>query len=362
MPGKLIALIFMILISVYGVSAQIDAPKLTTVPSTESQQQLIIEGIALHDNQDYDGAIRKYEEVLKENPDSIEAMWELCLSYYTKGDYQKSLDTAYRGARYRSPYLVNFYTSAGNNLDNRGDAKKALEFYEAAIKVAPDDALPHYNMAITFRRIGRREEARKSVKRSVVLDPNRPSSHLVLGDLFYSGGYSTPALLALSRFLILEPKSERASDAYTVVLKLLQAGVTAGDKPGDTIIMMVDSPKKDEGDFGAIDLALGLSRAAGSLEKNKGKTKAQLAVDQLNTFLSILSEIDKKENKSKFVFKYYVSYFFEMKKRNYVEPFYYYISRVSNDPDVEKWLDGNFRRVSEFLSWSKQYEWPQFSD
>jgi hypothetical protein len=166
----------------------------------------------------------------------------------------------------------------------------------------------------------------------------------------------------MSRFLVLEPKSERSASAYKTVLNVLQGGVSVDDKSGNINIMLEKSPKKDEGDFGAIDLGMGLSKASDSLEENKGKTKAQLAVEQLNTFLSILSELDQKENKSKFVFVYYVPYFIELKKRNYVEPFYYYISRSSNDPEVEKWLSDNFRRVSEFLTWSKQFQWAKVND
>lgn len=362
MIKRIVISVFTILISAYVISAQIDAPTLTPAPSTENQQRLIREGVVLHDHKDYDGAIRKYEEVLKENPDNIEAIWELSYSYSAKGDHAKSLETSYRGARYKSKLLTGFYTSIANNLDDLGESKKAIEIYKAAIKTSPKDALLHYNLAITYRKLGLLEDARKSVKRAVMLDPNRASSHLVLGDLFYSGGYRTPAFLAMSRFLVLEPKSERSASAYKTVLNVLQGGVSVDDKSGNTSIMLEKSLKKDEGDFEVIDFSLGLSKASDSLEKNKGKTKAQLAVEQLNTFLSILSELDLKENKSKFVFVYYVPYFIELTKRNYVEPFYYYISRSSNDPEVEKWLGDNFRRVSEFLTWSKQFQWASTGD
>lgn len=36
-------------------------PKLEPTPSTDSQKQLIREGVALHDKGDYDGAISRYE-------------------------------------------------------------------------------------------------------------------------------------------------------------------------------------------------------------------------------------------------------------------------------------------------------------
>lgn len=362
MIKRIVLSIFTILISAYVISAQIDAPTLTPVPSTDDQQSLIREGVVLHDHKDYDGAIRKYEEVLKVNPDNVDALWELSYSYSAKEDHAKSLEISYRGARYKSKLLAGFYTSIANNLDNLGESKKAVEIYKAAIKLTPDYALLHYNLAVTYRKLGMFDDARKSVKRAVVFDPDRPSSHLVLGELFYSSGYRTPAFLAMSRFLVLEPKSERSATAYNVVLNVLQGGVSVDDKSGNIKISLEKSPKKDEGDFDVIDLSMGLSKAADSLEENKGKTKAQLAVEQLNTFLSILSELDQKENKSKFVFRYYVPYFIELKKRNYVEPFYYYISRSDNNSDVEKWLGDNFRRVSEFLNWSKQYQWPRIKD
>lgn len=357
MLRRTIPILFTILMLAYGLSAQIDAPKLTPVPSNENQERLIREGVVLHDHKDYDGAIRKYEEALKENPDNVEALYEMGFSYSSKGDYRKSLETAYRGARYKSQLLPDFYMQIGNRLDDLGDSKKAIEIYKAGIKISPDAAMLYYNLAVTYIRIGKPEDARKSIKRSLSINPTYASSHLFLGELYYKGGYKTPALLATSHFLVLEPNSERSLSAYKVVLKLLQGGVSAGDKPGDTIITLDFSAKKDEGDFDAIDLAMGLTKAGDSLEENKGKTKAQLAVEQLDTYLAILSELDQKENKSKFVWQYYVPYFSEMKKRNYVEPFYYYISRSSNDPEVQKWLDGNFRKVNEFLSWSKQFKW-----
>ena len=362
MPRTIILTAFLLLMSAHSLSAQIEEPKLTPVPSTENQQRLIREGVVLHDNKDYDGAIRKYEEVLKENPDNIDALHEIGFSYSLKGDYRKSLEAAYSGARYKSPLLAAFYLSIGNNQDELGDSKKAIEAYKAGIKLSPNMAILHFNLAITYIRTGKLEEARKSAKRAVVLNPNHPGSHLVLGDLFRKGGYKTPVLLAMSRFLVLEPKSDRSLSAYTIVQNVLRGGVTGGDKPGDTIITLEMSSKKDEGDFDAIDLAMGLSKAGDSLEENKGKSKMQLAVEQLNTFFSILSELDQKENKSRFVFKYYVPYFSEMKKRNFVEPFYYYISRSSNNPEVEKWLDGNFRRVNDFLNWSRQYQWAKIED
>jgi hypothetical protein len=351
-----------LLFSAYAIAAQVESPKLTPVASTENQQSLIREGVALHDQGKYDAAIAKYEEVLKENPDSVDALYEISSTYAAKKDYQKSLEFAYRGTRYKSNLLGGFYMEIGANLDDMGDSKKAIELYKAGIKFAPNVALLHFNLAITYTRIGKLEEARKSLKNSLSLNPNHASSHLVLGGLFYKGDYKTPALLALSRFLVLEPESERSADAYRIFKEILQGGVSQ-DKDSKQINILVNmSSKKDEGDFDAIDMTIGLTKAGDYLEENKGKTASQLAVEQLNTYLAILGELNSKGNQSKFVFKYYVPYFTELKKRNYVEPFYYYISRSSDNPEVKKWLDENSRQVDEFLNWSKQYQWAKFAN
>ena len=64
-----------------------------------------------------------------------------------------------------------------------------------------------------------------------------------------------------------------------------------------------------------------------------------------------------KGDKSKFTWRYYIPYFVELRKRNYVEPFTYYISQSSDLNGVTEWLQANANRVDEFLSWSKSYQW-----
>ena len=354
------------LLSASAVVAQkIQPPTLTPTPLTDGQKARIREGAELHDRGDYDGAIAKYEQVLAENPNNDLVLYELSFTYQMKKDYRKSLELAMKGVQYKSQELSLFYVVIGNDLDELGESKKAVEIYKQGIKIEPDNGMLYYNLALTHTRLNDFEEARKNLKKAVYLNPNHASSHVALAQVFQKMGYKTPALFAVMRFLVVEPRSRRSANAYRLFSGLMQGGVTVGKNPNEINIMFDPSAKKDEGDFGSLDLVLGLSKAARAMgkekenEKEKEKSEAQQLVDQIDTFLAILSEGDPKGDKGKFVWRYYIPYFIEVKKRNYVEPFAYYISQASGMSGVPEWLQANEARVNEFVSWSKSYQWPR---
>lgn len=361
MTKTLASSLLLILTLVITAAAQdLDPPKLDPTPTMALEKVLIDEGIVLHDRGDYDGAIKKYEEVLRNSPANVLAIYEMAYSLSMKKDYKKSLEMCYRGAKYKSTELVKFYLLIGNNLDLLGEPKKSIEVYKKAIAIAPDVSLLHYNMAITYLNLKNADDAKKSLKKALQLNPDHASSHAALGQIFDNTGYKTPAIIAYLRFLALEPKTERAKTVLQMMRQTLSGGATPGQKPNEINIFVNMNAKKDEGDFGGVDMFLGLNAALAISEKNKGKSEAEILVDQLKSFVGILTEQDiKGDDKSKFVWKYYVPYFAEIDKRDYVEIFIYYIIQQSKLDGVEQWLTKNDARLNEFLAWSKNYQWPK---
>ena len=334
----------------------IPAPNRTAVPTTDAHRDVIREGVAFHDRGEYDNAIRKYQEVLAESPGDTMALYELGFSFFAKGDYTRSLETALAGAQYDSPHLSGFYVLIGNNYDQLRQPEKAVKAYQAGIKRFPDDGQLRYNIAVTYLTLNKSEDAKKNLKESVRLNPNHPSSHLGLGQLFQKEEYRIPALLAFARFLVLEPNSPRSLAALRTLRDLMQSGVRKDDGKNVTILLN-PSEKKDEGDFSALSTMLALVGAGRHLQENKGKSEIQLSVEGLDTFLAILSESTGEKKGSGFAWNYYRPYFVEMKRRELVEPFCYLIHRSSNDPEVTAWLSKNAERVNQLIAWSKSYEW-----
>ena len=332
----------------------IPAPKMTPVPTTESHAAIIRDAITLHDRGDYGGAISKYQQVLAENPNDVLALYEMGYSYFAKKDFNKSLETAYKGAQYNSKYLSGFYVLIGNDLDHLNDREKAIKAYKSGIKLFPDDVQLHFNLAVTYIGLNKFEDAKKSLKQAVAADPNHPSSHLGLSQLYSKGNYKIPSILALCRFLVVEPNSSRSVSALQTLKAMAQSGVK---EEGDNkiTILMDGSAKSDEGDFDPASMALSLMGAAKRLDKNKDKTQAQLFVDSFDIVFEAMGNSDKKSNG--FAWNYYRPYFVEMQSRKYVEPFCYYIQQNDKSDEVQRWLLKNHSKVEEFLKWSKAYQW-----
>lgn len=67
------------------------------------------------------------------------------------------------------PAIVN----AGNLLLESGDLAAAIERFETAIKLDPDYPEAHHNLGVAFRRLGRRSDAVRELRRATGLERRR---------------------------------------------------------------------------------------------------------------------------------------------------------------------------------------------
>jgi Tfp pilus assembly protein PilF len=324
--------------------------------SREDHRAIINEGIALHDRGAFQEAINRYEAVLKENPDDALTLYECAFSYFAMKDYKKSNEYAFLAAKYNHQRIGRVYALIGNNFDLLGDPGKAIQVYKEAIELYPTEALIHFNLAITLISQKKYDEAKKYLKRSASIDPDHPGSQYVLGVVYYQTEYSVPAMFSFLRFLLLEQKSARATNAAALLSKILWGSATEGEKDKQ-INVLFKQEKTDEGDFNPTLLVIGLGSASKYTEKNKSKSEIELFHEQLNLILATMVESKSNKEECKFVCKYYLPFFSELYTRKYVEVFSYYIHRGKNIKGVDEWLILNKNKVDEFLAWSKSFIW-----
>lgn len=345
-----------------SVSAQkIEKPTLTAKLSTPEQEASIREGIALHDKKDFDGAIEKYKHVLLANPDNTLALYELAMSYYTKGAKADALEISLKGSKYRSDELPLFYGVIASVVDDAGKPEEALKIYRDAIKILEKDkeylkhlANIYFNMGITYTRQKKYIEARKELKTAVELDYSYPSPHFVLAQVFYSSRYKVPALLAASRFVTVEYNTQRTVQASRMIAATVDGG-QRNPKTGNIIVNLDFLAPTDEGDFTMYDLMLGtLMTIEDEKDEKKNRSKGEKFVDALNSLIAMF--VEDKKLKSTFVGKQYVNYLDSMKKAGHTPAFAYLVLRqAGGSPEAEKWTDLNSDKVLALIGWAKTY-------
>jgi hypothetical protein len=180
-----------------------------------------------------------------------------------------------------------------------------------------------------------------------------------MATLFAQHNYLSQSLLALSRFLIVEPTTSRMPDAYRMWLSGWQGRVTVS-ADGKVDVKVHGPPDSAEGDFLQLDVNVGVSRV-GAMTAGNGKTQAQLLVDQLQFWMMTLATGDKPADRTAFTWRYYAPFFAEMYRRGYVESLVYWVSQRTNMTGVQEWIanPANRDRATEFVRWTQQYPWPK---
>ncbi len=246
------------------------APETTPPPRPDASVQagrLIDEGVALHDLKDYDGALAKYRQALELDPENTRALFETAYSLYEKKDLAAAAAYAERSGLAPDPPRQ-LPVMLGNIYDDLGDSKKAIATYRRGIAKDPNLFLLYFNLGTTYERLGNRNIARAAFENSASLEPRHASSHLYLARVYKAQGYRVPAILALTRFLLLEGSGPRAEGAVLWLDEMFEQGVELKADGSTNITVDPDRPK-DEGDFTGPDMMVSLVQASKNLPRTR---------------------------------------------------------------------------------------------
>lgn len=326
----------------------------------QSPDKLIEEGIALHDNNEFEAAIAKYDAALQADPANYKAMYEKSLSLMSLKKYDESeiilkklLDEC-KDNEYRRLSYVNY----GTILDYRGDGQKSIKLYEKGIKEFPQSYLLYYNKGITEAGLNEEEDAIKSFKNSARLNPYHASSHNALARMV-AGNNRIPAIFALMDFLLIEPNGKRAEENLALLNRLIMHGVERKDEKSVTInidaALLSKKNKKKEDDFSSAEFMLSLMAASNKVADSLG---AKTEADRLSYKLQMLIDLVGEAGKDKGFFKnFYMPFFREMKKNDLVTIASYIALSSSGDKAIADWLEENKDDVGGFYRWFENYKW-----
>ena len=98
----------------------------------------------------------------------------------------------------------------GLRLADAGHHAGAVEAYNHALRLAPNDAAIYNNLGGSYARLKRYEEAFAALERAVALQPDFAVAHYNLGEVYGITGRDAAALAEYGRALTLDPKYNKA--------------------------------------------------------------------------------------------------------------------------------------------------------
>ena len=154
-----------------------------TAQHAEKIEQLIQEGIALHDKGEYGEAIRKYNAALDLDKNDFAAAYEKSFSLTALGKLKEAnaISKELLQKFGDHPNIKIVYIQYGSTLDDLGKSKDALEVYNEGIKKFPNEYLLHFNKGLTLQKMENYSEALLSYENSLKLKPLHASSNLYTG-------------------------------------------------------------------------------------------------------------------------------------------------------------------------------------
>lgn len=338
----------------------------------QDANQLLQEGIALHDKGKYSQALEKYEKALKLIPNSPVILYEMALTYFEKRDYQTAIKYSDKVIKSKSQSTVSGYIIKGSALDMLGKTKKSTKLLESAAKKYPQNHLIRYNLALNYYKLGDLKTAAEGFMNSIGLNPEHASSHLMLGFVESDRGRKVPSMMALNFFLLLEPSSSRSEKAFEVLEKQLTSGVKKTGSNQITINIGSAGLKDDE--FAMIEMTMSLSQAVAfsniekeiedavseELDKEDSTrtekvvitskvptTKEEIFRANTKRFFGLLDTEGKKSN---IWWTLYAPIFNKLEEAEHLETFCYWVSQSSHK-EAATWVEENTEKVAAFKKW-----------
>ncbi|HUT09853.1 MAG TPA: tetratricopeptide repeat protein [Thermoguttaceae bacterium] len=170
-----------------------------------------------HQAGDLARAEKRYQEVLRTDPDHAEARFHLGNVFLQKGELELAA-SAYRRALEVQPDHADAHYNLGCVLKQQGNFEPAAASFRRVVEIQPDDAEAHNNLGTVLHEQDRLEEAAACYRRSLEIRPDNAEVHYNLAN----------ALGGLGRL-------DEAAAGYRTALELKSDFAEAHNNLGNTL-------------------------------------------------------------------------------------------------------------------------------
>ncbi|HEX9653502.1 MAG TPA: protein kinase [bacterium] len=170
--------------------------------------------------------IKFFERAVGLQPDYLEAVYLLGVTYFQKAQYDQAIKHLSRsielnGSDYKEskPYLRNAYTFKARALDENGQPESALAFALEATQLDDSFAPAHTALGLIQFNLQNWESAVRAFNKSIRLNPNQEDVWTKLGDIYFRIEDYPQAILAYERAINLDPDLKDAQVHLKIALK-----------------------------------------------------------------------------------------------------------------------------------------------
>jgi hypothetical protein len=295
--------------------------------------------LQLYDSGNYAEALELYKTLIELEPNHPTLLYEAGLTAKALGDLKACIAYATDAVATKRG-LPSSLALLGSCQDDEGDSKAAVESFERGLAIAPTDSQLNFNYALTLARLGKTAEARKHTGISIESDPTRSSAYVLYAGILEAYKLDGAAALTRLRFIILEPKSQRASDAATAIAKRVtkyRNEVETADRAADDVQL---SSKSDLA-LAALNIVLALAIETEHKYVPADAPDAARFAAAMENLLTGTIAAKERTSALDFVWDYAAAPLEDFTKVGLLQTFLYYVAGLAKLDGSREWLEAH---------------------
>jgi len=166
----------------------------------------------------YEQAVRDYQQVVKTDPGSLKAHYNIGVSLFRLGKLDEAT-REFQAALAISPFFAPAEDRLGSIALQKKDYNQARAVFEHVLAFSPYDYDAHYNLGALSALQGQWDAGERHLRVAMGVDPANPEPHDALGDLYLKKGDLDKAYTEFRESIRLGPKSASAHYDLGLVLQ-----------------------------------------------------------------------------------------------------------------------------------------------
>jgi tetratricopeptide (TPR) repeat protein len=201
------------------------------------------EGVRLYQQGYYQGAVQRFQEAIKNDPNNGDSYYNLAALYHhtwkqnqERQDFEQA-ESYYNQCLDRSPDHIDCYRGLAVLLVEDGRKEEALRLLDGWAVRSPSSAAPRIELARLHEEFGDREAAKANLLEAISLEANNPRALAALGRLREELGEHSQALVAYQRSLTYDRFQPEVAARVASLRTALSPTPLITNPPGTTTIV-----------------------------------------------------------------------------------------------------------------------------